>query len=292
MQKELGAPTQPVDTRSRRQPQIAPGMPIVVSYAPMLAVVSLVEQGTESYFVTSHAEPLSEALLDAAEIRDSFLTVKTARAALAFLRDVGDFLPGGVRFSWREFQEWQRLAYLVMSRTALAEAYANPTAAPDELIQVLRLLGGWPHTFFSDPAALPRNPESPALTPRLQLELWFSDPHPSRYWVQLIPSHNRASEAALDDAAFEAFGNLIEYKYLSDQLQAVLQIAPKCAVEAIAGAIFADRLATVHYEKCNACGRLFPASKGKGKKTCGSQCKARLKKRGQRARAKTRQQGD
>lgn len=88
-------------------------------------------------------------------------------------------------------------------------------------------------------------------------------------------------------------GAMIEYLLRQDQLRPVLLIAPRTTLQAIAAAIFADRVKGTTYRKCVVCGDLFGIEKGRGnrkvRKYCGKRCFGNAHKKRQRAKKHNRE---
>jgi hypothetical protein len=317
-------------------------MPIVVSYQAKIPIVRQVTtQAGEVVFQTTRSRFVDEIFSDASEgktnvgimqgwierirdaytVRDEFLKVTTERQALDFLRENGEFLPYDQQISWINFKRWQRYAELVYSeRDKLSAAHTaifatGETDPTGELNQVLRMLAGYPHTYFGDPPPPPTPQELDSLrracavtseTPRQaaehyqealaqmnksaaiahqrqqELERWFHAPPPSAYSVEFIPKER--------DAEFErnmqCGGALLEYFMDQDKVLPVLVIYPRCALEAIAAAIYAERVANVRVKKCRGCGNLFEIGTQKNKSFCKEKCESSFKMRERRKRAR------
>jgi hypothetical protein len=258
--------------------------------------------------------------LDVYKIRDEFLALRTPREALNFLRETGRFLPGGTDVSWRDFERWQRYAEIVMERKQLIEFMKasfsqRSTAKIDpsgDLKQIsLMLTGIYPHNYFGRSeqslspetlASLRRSAEITSKTPheaernyretlngmekerdvahdrQRTLETWFYEPPDSACSIKFIPRHP-------DEEFFRNIqrgGALLDYIHPLEDLIPVLVIKPACTVEAIAAAIYAERLAGIKCEKCPGCGFWFEVGSQQKKTYCSEKCRERLKKRRQR----------
>lgn len=79
-------------------------------------------------------------------------------------------------------------------------------------------------------------------------------------------------------------GAMIEFLLPQDQLRPVLVIQPKCTLQAIAAAIYAERIQGISYRKCGWCEELFKIGSHKDKRYCDSaRCKSNARKQRQRA---------
>jgi hypothetical protein len=259
---------------------------------------------------------------DAYDVRDEFLKVTTERQALDFLRENGEFLPYDQQISWTDFKRWQRCAELVIERDTLSSASKaifaglpkNDTDPTDELKQLLLMLTGiYTHTYFGDPPPPPsqhvldslrRAWEVTSETPRQaaeqyqkalaqmkrgaaiahrrqqELERWFYAPPPSAYSIEFVPKKLNADL----ERDMQRGGALLDYLIDQEELLPVLVIYARCALEAIAAAIYAERVAGVRVGKCPACDKLFEIEAHKEKTFCNRQCQDRMKKNRRRER--------
>ena len=80
---------------------------------------------------------------------------------------------------------------------------------------------------------------------------------------------------------------MIDLLLSPDQLEPFLVIHATCALHAIAGTIYAERVASVRSGKCPGCGELFEIQKQKTKTYCDKKsCREKMKKRRQRGKLK------
>ena len=311
-------------------------MPIVVSYHARIPRVRQIKQSGEIVFQTTSSrfvdeifrdamegktdvgrlEGWADRICDAYDVRDEFLKITTERQALDFLREYGEFLPYDQQISWTDFKRWQRYAELVYERDRLSAAYkdifaGHPTDETDptgELAEVLRMLTGYPHTYFGDrPEYEPsqhqleqihRTAEILSETPRQteehyqrslaaikngaaighqrqqELESWFRAPPGSAYSVEFVPKEPDADLAR----NMQRGGAMLDYLIDQEELRPILVIWPSCALEAIAAAIYAERVAGVRVKKCPSCDKLFEIEAHKEKTYCDRQCQDRMKK--------------
>jgi hypothetical protein len=272
------------------------------------------------------SERWAELPLDVYSVRDEFLSVQGERQALDFLRATGEFLPGGDHISWINFKRWQRYAELVMERESLTSVLENAIARRSnrktdpagELSEVLKMLTGlYPHTYFGKrpqpltEEELERLRRASAITTATQesaemsyreclaaieasersienrqreLETWFREPPPQAYSIQWIP---REPDEELG-RKMQHGGAMIEFLRIKQELEPVLLIRPTNTIEAIAAAIYAERIAGVRFGKCPGCNTRFEVNAHKDKTYCGTKCKETVKKRRQRDLAKKR----
>jgi hypothetical protein len=341
LEQAAAAPTgteQAAAALDRTKQRIISPMPIVVSYQAKIPRVRQVStQAGEIVFQTTSSRFMDEIFRDAMDgktqvgvlqgwidrirdaytVRDEFLKVTTEREALDFLRENGEFLPYDQQISWVNFKRWQRYAELVYrERDKLSAAHTaifatGETDPTGELDQVLRMLAGYPHTYFGDPPPppTPQELDSPrrackvtSETPRQaaehyqkalaqmnegaaiahqrqqELECWFYAPPPSAYSVQFIPKERDAEL----ERNMQRGGVLFDYFMDQDKVRPVLVIYPRCALEAIAAAIYAERVASVRVGICESCGKLFEIEDHNEKRFCDRLCQDRKKKQKKR----------
>jgi hypothetical protein len=75
---------------------------------------------------------------------------------------------------------------------------------------------------------------------------------------------------------------LLEYLIDQDKMRPVLVIYPRCALEAIAAAIYAERVASVRVGICESCEKLFEIEDHNEKRFCDRLCQDRKKKQKKR----------
>jgi hypothetical protein len=299
-------------------------MPIEVYYpARIVRVLKAFREGEAVFIATrwlqgqeGEVEGCEQESLDAYAIRDEFFNVKTERQALDFLRATGEFLPYRDEISWHTFRLWQRLAELVRERDTLAVAHRETMLArrphpKAELDQVLRLLTGiYSHEYFGPPHVVPestlemlrrsaqvlgKKPERALVGLRegeelgrqrqRALESWFDAPPPEAYSIEFVPRERDPERLS----QLGGGGALMGLLFSPEELRPILVIRPRCTLEAIAAAIYAERIASVRAGKCKGCGEWFEIGSQKGKAYCDDpRCKEKIKKRNQRNNARER----
>jgi hypothetical protein len=274
------------------------GMPVVVPYYARIGRVILGKRGEDYQFTittTADDESTTESWNDLPRnvyaIRDEFQKVKTPTEAFDFLSNTGRFSPLGDRITWSEFQRWQRFAYLIQEHDLLAKAMNNGDGK-GECAEVLKALTGiYPTTFFD----MPSLQESPMdATFRLRLETarkqnpeldrdikkgehlriewqrnlwrWFLQAPGKACSIHWIPVSEEFDEAL--DQKLQCGGAMIEFLMPREQLRPVLFIRPSCTLEAIAAAIYADRINGLEYKACIHCKSLFRVGSHKTKTYC------------------------
>jgi hypothetical protein len=137
---------------------------------------------------------------------------------------------------------------------------------------------------------------------RRDLWRWFVKPPVSIGWqpidekaTQEVVKHHIDSATGLsipiaEESPLLRGGAMIEFLLPQGQLAPVLVIQPEHALQAIAGAIYAERIQGISYRKCDWCGDLFRIDRHKNKLYCDPPrpCKGNAQK--QRQRAKQRNQ--
>jgi hypothetical protein len=311
-----------VENRSARRMCID-AMPIEVIYFASIPRVVQRERSGETVFQTNRYMEgkegthiwIDQEYIDAYAVRDEFFKVTTESEALAFLRKNGAFLPMGDDISWQTFRRWQRLAELVRERDTLSAAHRESMAAlrphsSTELDEILRLLTGiYDHEYFGLPKPPPsdeiiaqwnrateilggkpgnahakfRDAQTYARNRQRELELWFKAPPAEHYSIEFKP---RVEDSKLLKKLGRG-GAMIDLMLSPKQLQPVLVIRPRCAIEAIAAAIYAERVAGNDFGKCVGCGEWFEIGSQKTKTFCrDSRCSERTRKARQRAKAR------
>jgi hypothetical protein len=208
-------------------------------------------------------------------VRDEFLRVKHPIEALDFLSNAGLFSPLNDWITWSEFQRWQRFAELVQLHTPLATA-TNEAQFSGECAEILKALTGdsiFRSSFF-DGCKIPKTAaqiesetifsrtlnDDPELrsavekgrqlqaSMRRELLKWFHQPPLSIEW---IPSSEEAERRAMQHLQNRGFGPwMMEFLLPKEELRPVILIKPKHALQAIAAAIYADRIHGVEWRKC------------------------------------------
>lgn len=242
-------------------------------------------------------EQWDDRLLNAYALRDEFLGIKSWNEALDFLCSTGIFSPLNDAVTWREFQQWQRLAHLVQEHDGLATTMRSNEWA-GENGEVLKALSGiCPTSFFGSP--MTPEPESgrkwradsevvrmvregQAVQEQKLRELcsWFRNPPVSVQWVPKKPQDNLEVLGKLQRG-----GAMLEFLLPQNDLQPVLLIEPRATLQAIAAAIYGDRVNGVEYRTCEMCGSLFKLGAHREKKYCDRErCKNRAHQKHRRSR--------
>lgn len=181
-------------------------------------------------------------------------------------------------------------------------AAMNDAMWTGECAEVLKALTGfYPSSFFDGPE-IPQTPQETESEARLlrehpemvhaiergrellekerrQLWTWFRQPPCSIEWM---PTSQLASQSVIQK--LEAGGAMIEFLLPQEQLQPLLLFKPKTTLQAIAAAIYAERIRGVKYGTCDQCGELFKIGPWSNKRYCDSPrpCKETAKKARQR----------
>lgn len=288
-------------------------MDVLVSYIAIVGRVEHKKRGEEHVFRITReftdgrqGEEWEEKHLNVYAVRDEFLRVTEWSEALEFLETTGIFSPLDDSLTWSMFQKWQRFAYLVQEHNALAEAMQNRQWS-GELGEVLRALTGiYSTSFFSVPtlpesdfdAALSKDPKfgpmireatkkTVARNERKLRELcsWFREPPEeasSIQWVPISDLDNRTVWLRLREG-----GAMLQFLLPQKAVRPYLLIRPRCTLEAIAAAIYADRIQGVEYRACEMCKALFKVGAHKEKKYCDRErCKNNAHQKNRRANAK------
>ena len=295
-------------------------MPVVITYMAIIGRVEYFKRGEEPVFqftrtfrkgnLEFQAEEVPE---NAYAIRDEFLRVKTPEQAPEFLRKNGEFSPLSDSITWSEFRRWQRFAYLVQEHNQLAAAM-NDGLRIGECAEILKALTGYYHSSFFDGSEIPQTPAEAEFDARImrdhpeihsgvkegelhqersrrELWGWFRQPPEKACSIEWIPKSQEAEQAVMQK--MQAGGAMIEYLLPQEQLQPVLFIRPQTTLQAIAAAIYADRIQGVKYRTCDWCGNLFPIGGHNNKKYCdNSPCKGNAHKQRTRKAAKERKEAE
>ena len=287
-------------------------MPVVVAYTAIIGRIEYYKRCEEPVFHYTRTvmkgspnEQWEEVPENVYAIRDEFLRVKTPGEAPEFLRKTGTFSPLSDTITWSEFGKWQRFAYLIQEHNMLAAAM-NDAQRTGECVEVLKALtDDYPSSFF-DGSEIPQTPamiefdaqilrEHPELHSdiekgrqsherrRRELWSWFRQPPCSIEWM---PKSQEAGERIMQKR--QAGGAMIEFLLPQEELQPVLLIRPRCALQAIAAAIYAERIQGVEYRKCDWCGDLFKVGNHANKRYCNPPrpCKGNAHKKRTRKAAK------
>lgn len=238
-------------------------------------------------------------ILNAYAVRDEFLKIKNWDEALDFLCRTGAFSPLGHPVTWAWFQRWQRFAYLVQEHDGLAAMMHKHNWSGEEGEALKALTGIYPTLFFDVPeppemesdARWNEYPEfvqavreSEASQKRKLSELctWFRTPPTAIQWFPKNPKRNRHLLQEMQRG-----GAMLEYMLPQCELQPVLLISAPTTLQAIAAAIYGDRIQGVEYRTCEMCKRLFRLGAHREKKYCDRElCKNRAHQRNRRAKEK------
>jgi hypothetical protein len=288
-------------------------MEVVIWYVAIVGWVKHSKRGEEHVFrITrefkdgSRGEEWQEKVLNAYALRDEFLRVKDWSGALEFLGSTGDFSPLSDTITWTEFQRWQRFAHLVQEHDELA-AEMQSNQCSGELGEVLKALTGIYSSSFFD---VPKTPESeleakwrkdPEISSMIQrgiahqermlqdLCASFREPAADAYSIQWIPRDEKNRKAVLKK--LNLGGAMIEFLLPQNALKPVLLIRPSNTLQAIAAAIYGDRINGVEYRACEMCKALFKLGAHKEKKYCDREtCKNRAHQKNRRANQKRNQE--
>jgi hypothetical protein len=284
-------------------------MEVVVSYVAIVGRVEHFKRGEEHVFRTTQRlgdggteERWSERHLNAYAIRDEFLKVKDWSAALEFLETTGVFSPLGDTLTWSEFKRWQEFVYLVQEHSRLAATMQSGNWSGDTGEVLKALTGDYPSSFFD----LPLQPESPLeakwkATPRIHEMIqegiahqeqkrretwaWFREPPEKACSIQWIPKTLEDQKAVWPK--LQRGGAMIEFLLPQNALKPLLLIKPSYTIQAIASAIYGDRIHREEYRSCEGCKALFKLGAHKDKKFCNrEQCKNAAHQRNRRANAR------
>lgn len=246
--------------------------------------------------------PTENVRLNSHAIRDDFQKVKTPMDALDFLNKTGRFSLLDVKIPWSYFKRWQRFAYLVQEHDSLADAMKSGNWA-GECGEVLKALSGEQVSTFFDGSELQpigsreqleeharwmvenadhvREELRIIAEERTKLCAWFRQPPDEACSIEWIPRNEEDAHSA--DAAV-AGGTLVEYLFPQEAMRPVLLISPTNTLEAIAAAIYADRIEGVEYRACEVCSDLFEVGTRGEKKYCSRErCKNTAHQRRMRA---------
>jgi hypothetical protein len=240
--------------------------------------------------------------LNAFAILDDFQDVKTPLDALDFLNKTGPLSLMDSQITWSYFQKWQRFAYLVQEHESLATTMRTGDSN-EEHLRVLSALAGDDQEAFFEGSAVPPLPQTKVnlaqwmkdknfvesienskriiAEDRSKVCMWFRAPPDEACQVRWIPKNEdncKEFEPLLDQGA------LIEFLLPQEAMRPILTISPSFTLEAIAAAIFADRIDGVEYRACEVCSDLFKVGTRREKKYCSRErCKNTAHQRRMRA---------
>lgn len=291
--------------------RVISAMEVVVWYVGIIGRVEHFKRGEEHVFRVTRAftdgrrgEEWEEKLLNAYAVRDEFLRVKEWSGALEFLGSTGIFSPLGDTLTWGEFQKWQRFVYLVQEHNELAAAMQSGKWGGEYGEMLKALTGNYPSSFFDSPS-LPESAQEarwradPKLGPMIQegmahqerkrreLWMWFREPPGAACSIQWVPK--RAEDKKAVWRKLQAGGAMIEFLLPQNALQPVLLIRPSNTLQAMAAAIYGDRINGVEYRACEMCKALFKLGAHMEKKYCDRErCKNRAHQKNRRVNARER----
>jgi len=256
----------------------------------------------DEYDLPSFVLEKTSSFLNASAILDDLQDAKTPLEVLAFLNKTGRFSLFDFRMTWSYFKRWKRFAYLVQEHDLLA-AVVKSCSWSGECGEVLKSLSGdSPSTFFEgtelQPTAEgaeglarwlldPKNAERAQedlrglAEERAKLCLWFRQPPDDACSIEWIPKTEEDCETV---GPLVANGALIEFLVPQKDMRPVLFIRATNTLEAIAAAIYADRIEGIEYRACEVCSDLFEVGTRGEKKYCSRErCKNTAHQRRMRA---------
>jgi hypothetical protein len=307
--------------------QIAPyigsisAMPVLIEYETEWREYRHFKRGDEHVFDSTipaseeydpdFATQMKSSFLNAHAILDDFQKAKTPLEVLDFLNKTGQFSLMDLRVTWSYFKRWQRFAYLVQEHDLLAVEMKRGSCS-GELGEVLKCLSGDTMSTFFDGTELqptaehaeriaqwrldPKFVESVREGRRIESEeraklcSWFRQPPDDAHSIEWIPKN--AEDNVIVDPLVDN-GAMIEFLLPRDAMRPVLFITARSTLEAIAAAIYADRIEGIEYRACEVCSDLFEVGTRGEKKYCSRErCKNtahQRRMRANRAKAKKRE---
>lgn len=284
-------------------------MEVVIWYVAIVGRVEHYKRSEEHVFRITRefadgrrGEEWEEKPLNAYAVRDQFLAVREWSEALEFLGGTGIFSPLSDSITWSEFQRWQRFAHLVQEHDSLA-ATMRSDKWDGENGEVLKALTGIYQTSFFD---IPQRPETeleaqwrkdPEIRRMIEegeahqgqslrrLCAWFREPEAAATSIQWVPKPEVDKKALW--RKLQAGGAMIDFLLPQNELQPVLLIRPKTTLQAIASAIYGDRIHGIEYRACEMCKALFKVGAHRERKYCDrARCKNRAHQKNRRANLK------
>jgi hypothetical protein len=281
-------------------------MPVAVHYVARIGRVELAKcrddyefRITRTFEDGRKGEQWSDQSLNVFTVRDEFLKVKTPGEALDFLTATGEFYPLNDTIRWSEFKLWQRFTHLVQEHNELASAMKCGDRSGEHTEALKALTGIYPSRFFE----LPHNAESDldkqwrndpeigemiregeALEVKCRRDLcaWFHNPAGEACSIEWIPKEGEINEDLT--RKLQSGRAMIEFLLPREELRPVLVIRTRYTLQAIAAAIYADRIQGVEYRTCSVCNALFKVGAHKNKKYCDRErCKNTAHQRRRRA---------
>lgn len=283
-------------------------MQVVIWYVAIVGRVEHHKRGEDHVFRITRklgdgrrGEEWEEKPLNAYAWRDRFLAVKQWSEALEFLGRTGVFSPLSDSITWNEFQRWQRFALLLQEHDELAAAMQSGRLS-EEHGEVLKALTGiYPSSFFdvlskpasADEAKWRADAEIGQMIQkgiahqerrRRELLTWFREPPGAACSIQWVPKSEEDRQAVW--RKLQAGGAMIEFLLPQNALRPVLLIRPSNTLQAIAAAIYGDRIHGVEYRACEMCKALFKVGAHRDRKYCDrARCKNRAHQKNRRANA-------
>ena len=241
-------------------------------------------------------------LLNASAILDDFQNAKTPLEVLDFLNKTGRFSMLDSRLTWSYFKRWQRFAYLVQEHDLLATEMKSGKWS-GEYGEVIGALNGNHQSTFFDGSEVQETTEGAASLARWMLDpknaelaredlrilteeraklcSWFRQPPDDACSIEWIPK--RAEDCEFVDPLV-ANGAMIEFLLPQEAMRPVMFIRAAFTLEAIAAAIYADRIEGIEYRACEVCSDLFEVGTRGEKKYCSRErCKNTAHQRRMRA---------
>lgn len=262
-------------------------MDVIVSYTAIMGRVQHRNRGEEHLFKIS-VEKMVEKPLNVYAVRDEFFRVKEWSEALVFLETTGLFSSGS-SITWSEFKKWQRFAYLVQEHDALTVALRDhnrgvfPKFSDSEVGKVvITLIGKSASSFFEIP------PSARQEQRLLDFCTWFREPPEWASSIEWVPIIRRDRQAVWRELRqLDLSSAILQFFLPKSALRPYLLIRPTYTLQAIAAAIYADRIHGVEYRACEMCKALFKVGAHKEKKYCDRErCKNNAHQRNRRANTK------
>jgi hypothetical protein len=284
-------------------------MEVVVWYVAKVGHVVHSRRAEEHVFRVTHeftdgriGEEWEERPLNAYALRDEFLGVNEWSEALEFLGSTGIFSPLGRSITWSEFQRWKRFASLVQEHDGLAATMQSGKWGGENGEILKALTGIYPTSFFDTPvppeseierkwradpqiARMVREGQGHHERSLRELCAWFREPPASASSIQWVPKNPEDKQSVW--RKLQQGGTMLEFLLPQSALKPVLLIRPQTTLQAIAAAIYGDRVYGVEYRTCEMCHALFKLGSHKEKKYCDRErCKNRAHQKNRRANAR------
>jgi hypothetical protein len=287
-------------------------MPVLIDYWADWSEFQLSKRGEEHIFQFTLENEVAEdgslepgwrsSSLNAYALLDDFQKAKTPIDALDFLNKTGQFSVLDFKFTLSYFKRWQRFAYLVQEHDLLASAQKKGLSS-GECSEALKALSGDKQSRFFEGTEIPSTPEGAvhaarwmedpknAEGARKELDIdaeyraklcaWFRQPPADAFSIEWIP---KSLEDCQSVDPLVANGAMMEFLLPQKAMRPVLFIRPTNTLEAIAAAIYSDRVRGVEYRACEVCSELFDVGTRGEKKYCSRErCKNTAHQRRMRA---------